>query len=255
MLRAGRLAPAFLLALLLSPLGAAGGAAPANADDTALQIVGPPRPPYIVDRNGTGIGPAAELMIPLARAIGIDPRVRILPFRRAVLALDQGGTLYPALLRTPARERKYNWIGEVFTDQAVFFTRAGMPAIGDLTAAERLERISVMRGSELQSTLHSYALGNVETNTSEADNARLLQAGRIDGWFTLKAVGYASWQELGFDPAALGVSRSFAAMSFWIAASADLPPQTVAKLREAYRRLRRDGRYRQIVAPLAKPPS
>lgn len=222
----------------------------APAAQAALQIVGASRPPYVIERDGIGSGPAVELVQPLARAIGIDPTVRILPFQRAVMALDQGGTLYPALLRTPQRESRYIWIGEVYADRAVFFTRRSAGTVGNLEAARQLPRISVMRGSELQGMLKSFGLENFETANSETDNARLLQASRIDGWFALRAVGRATWAELNFIQSELRASESFATLPFWIAASPNLPKDTVNTLRAAYRAMRADGRYRRIVAPL-----
>src|SRR3546814_14773497 len=62
-----------------------------------------------------------------------------------------------------------------------------------------------------------------------SDNARLLQAGRIDGWFTLRTVGRATWQLLGFAAQDLRAGEPFAQMSFWIAASHDLPAATVIR--------------------------
>lgn len=223
---------------------------PAKAQPPQLQIVGAARPPYVTERGGVGGGPAVELLQVLARAAGVEPTVRILPFQRAVLALEQGNTLYPALLRTPQRESRFTWIGEVYADRAVFFTRKEARPVGNLAAARELPRVSVMRGSELQGMLQSFGLENFETTNSEIDNARLLQAGRIDGWFALRAVGRATWAELRFDPAELQASEAFATLPFWIAGSANLPAETVAALRANYRAMRADGRYRRIIAPL-----
>lgn len=215
-----------------------------------LQVIGAHRPPYMIESNGNGTGPAIELLQILARSVGADQRVRILPFQRALLALEQGNTLYPALLRTPQRENRFIWIGEVYADRAVFFTRRDRTPVGSLAAARELPRVSVMRGSELQGMLQSFGLEKFETTNSEIDNARLLQAGRIDGWFALRAVGRATWAQLEFDPAELQASESFATLPFWIAASSDLSEQTVASLRATYRAVRADGRYRRIIAPL-----
>lgn len=235
----------------IMPAHAQSAPAQAPAAQTAsLQIVGARRPPYVTEQNGVGSGPAVELVQPLARAIGIDPTVRILPFQRAVMALDQGNTLYPALLRTPQRESRYIWIGEVYADRAVFFTRRSAGAVGSLEAVRQLPRISVMRGSELQGMLKSFGLENFETTSSETDNARLLQAGRIDGWFALRAVGRATWADLNFIQSELRASEAFATLPFWIAASSNLPKETANTLRAAYRAMRADGRYRRIVAPL-----
>ncbi|WP_341910352.1 transporter substrate-binding domain-containing protein [Ferrovibrio terrae] len=234
-------------------LFASGGTA--WAQPTAIQIIAAARPPYVLEQDGIGAGPAVELVQHLARATGIDPTVRVVPFQRAVMALDQGGSLYPALLRTPPRESRYIWIGEVYADRAVFFTRSSSPPISNLDTASRLPRISVMRGSELQVMLQSFGLENFETSNSETDNARLLRAGRIDSWFTLRAIGRATWAELGFGPDELRAGESFAVLPFWIAGSPDLPQPLVSKLRATYQAMRADGRYRRIVAPLAEPRS
>lgn len=238
-----------LAVLLVPPAALAQPAAPA-ARPQSLQLIGPARPPYVIERDGFGTGPAIELLQILARSVGVDPAVRILPFQRALLALEQGNALYPALLRTPQRENRFIWIGEVYADRAVFFTRKDKAPVGSLAAAHELGRVSVMRDSELQGMLQSFGLEDFETTNSEIDNARLLHAGRIDGWFALRAVGRATWAQLQFDPDELRASEAFATVPFWIAGSADLPVQTVATLRAAYRAARADGRYRRIIAPL-----
>lgn len=236
------------LALCLSPLS------PATAQPAARtpppQMIAAARPPYVIDSNGFATGPAIELLQILARSVGADQAVRIVPFQRALLALEQGGMLYPALLRTPQRENRFIWIGVVYADRAVFFTRNGEQRIRSLAAARDLPRISVMRSSELQGMLQSFGLENFETTNSEIDNARLLQAARVDGWFALHAVGRATWAQLKFAPADLQASEAFATVPFWIAGSPDLPEQTAATLRATYRRLRADGRYSRIIAPL-----
>ncbi|MFC3675852.1 substrate-binding periplasmic protein [Ferrovibrio xuzhouensis] len=241
--------------LLGGPPSALAASPATDARPDLMQIVSPARPPYVFDDDGMGRGPAADLVRRIAEAAGIDPAVRILPFQRAIRALDSGNTLYPALLRTPQREPRYQWIGEVFDDRAVLFTRADTPVVADVAGARQLERISVMRGSELQALLQSFDLQNVESNIAESDNARLLQAGRIDGWFTLRTVGRATWQLLGFAARDLRAGEPFAQMSFWIAASHDLPAATVIRLRAAYDRLRKSGEYNRIVAPLRALPS
>jgi polar amino acid transport system substrate-binding protein len=242
-------AVALALAVVLASSATPAQPAPA-ARPQQLQVIGAARPPYVIESNGLGTGPAIELLQILARSVGADQAVRILPFQRALLALEQGNTLYPALLRTPQRENRFIWIGEVYADRAVFFTRRDRAPVGSLAAARELARVSVMRGSELQGMLQSFGLEDFETTNNELDNARLLHAGRIDGWFALRAVGRATWTQLQFNPAELRASEAFATVPFWIAGSADLPEQTVAGLRAAYRATRADGRYRRIVAPL-----
>ena len=246
-----------LMAMILLLAAPAAGAQTADTAGTAadsrpeLRIVSPVRLPYVAEQDGGAAGPAAELAMELAREAGFSPTVRIMPFQRAVLALEREKAMYPALLRTPDRERKYVWIGEVHADQARFFFLADGPAFPDAEAARQASAITILRGSELQKTLATLGLGNAEPNASEIDNARLLRHRRVDAWFALDAVGRATWRELGYDPALLRASAPVDDFSFWIAASPNLPADAVARLRAAYQTMRRDGRYARIVAPLA----
>lgn len=225
---------------------------PVQTPGHTLQIVGTARPPYMFDTGGQGSGPAVELVQGLLQTAGLDStgQPRMLPFQRAVLTLEQGNAIYPALLRTPPRESRYVWIGEVFIDRAVFFTRRNKPAVNSLDSARQLGRVHVMRGSELQAMLQSFGLKDVDTANTETDNARLLNIGRIDGWFSPRAVGRAVWADLGLNPADLRSGESFAMLPFWIAGSPDLDPALVARLRAAYETMKRDGRHDRIVAPL-----
>lgn len=215
-----------------------------------LEFVAPVRPPYIVDKDGVGSGPAVELAQRLAASIGVTPRIQLLPFRRALQQLDNGGTVYAALLRTPAREDRYTWIGEVYADSIVFISLKQRPAVSDFAAARALPAVGLLSGSILQNMLDANGMQNIDVASTENDNARKLRAGRIPAWFALKAVGMATWREEGFDPAELQFSPALAQHSFWIAASKNIPPDMVAAIRKAYQDLRRSGDYDRIIEPL-----
>lgn len=225
---------------------------PVLAESVAhVAVITPLRPPYVVDAGaGFADGPAVRLVQRLAEIVGIDPAVQVVPFERAVMTLDRGDTLYPALLRTPGREGKYQWIGEVHADAAVMFTRRDTQPAPTLAGAAHFSTITIMRGSELVTLLRTAGLANVRTANSEIDNARMLAAGRVDAWFAPAAVGRATWNALGYEPAGLRAGPAMAALSFWVAASQNLAPATVARLRDAYRELRASGEYDRIVAPL-----
>lgn len=231
--------------LSLSLFGAAEAAA-----QPLLQIVGPSRPPYITETDGVAGGPALVLAQRLAELAGLQPSVQILPFQRAVKQLDLGGALYPALLRTPQREPRYVWIGKVHVDRAVFFTRSGNDTIDTIDAVRRAGLIGVLRGSELHPMLQAYGSSNIRTASTEAENARLLRAGRIDAWFALHAVGRATADEIGAVPGSFQSGDSFAQLAFWAVASRNLPPEMSAALRRAYAQLQQSGEYDRIVKPL-----
>lgn len=229
-------------------------AGPQARANEIVQVVTPLRPPYVVDAgSGFADGPAIRLVQRLAEIAGVDPAIQLVPFERAVMTLERGDTLYPALLRTPAREARFQWIGEVFADTAVLFTRRGTEPAADLADAGRFATITVMRGSELVGLLRQAGLANFRTANSEIDNARMLAKGRVDAWFAPAAVGRATWDGLSFDPAALHASGPAERLSFWIAASANLGPGMVARLRRAYGDVKRNGEYDRIVAPLRTP--
>ncbi len=220
-----------------------------------VRVVTPVRPPYVVDAGaGFADGPSIRLLQRVAELAGIVPAIEVVPFERAILMLDRGDALYPALLRTPARERRYQWIGEVFTDNAVVFTRKTAPAIRSLAEARQFGTVTVMRGSELAALMRAEGLTNIGNETSDIDNARMLAAGRVDAWLAPSTVGRAVWDALHFDPAALQASAPVAALSFWIVAAQNFDPAILARLRNAYMELLTTGEYDRIVAPLREPP-
>ncbi len=206
-----------------------------------LGIVASILPPYVVDLDGVGAGPGIRLVEQLARWNEIEASVTIVPFQRAVMMLDRGNAIYPGLQRTPAREHKYNWIGEIAVDRAAFFTRTGTPAAKGLDEARHLGAIAVVRGSGLHDLLILSGIGNIVAADNEAECARMLDAGRVDGWFSPLRVGHAAWTGLGFAPSALQPGDAIMQLSFWVAASRDLQPDLVEALRDAYRNLNRDG--------------
>lgn len=237
------------VAILAAWPGLIAAAGRAAAQPT-LEFVAPVRPPYIVDKDGVGTGPAIELAQRLAASMGVTPRVQLLPFRRALQQLDNGGTVYAALLRTPAREERYTWIGEVYADSIVFISLKPQAPVKDFAAARHQAAVGLLSGSILQNMLDANGVQNIDFASTENDNARKLRAGRIPVWFALKAVGLATWREEGFDPADLQFSPALAQHSFWIAASKNIPPDMVAAIRKAYRDLRQSGDYDRIIEPL-----
>src|SRR5690606_40259535 len=84
-----------LMAMILLLAAPAAGAQTADTAGTAadsrpeLRIVSPVRLPYVAEQDGGAAGPAAELAMELAREAGFSPTVRIMPFQRAVLALER----------------------------------------------------------------------------------------------------------------------------------------------------------------------
>lgn len=243
---AHRLAMLLIGGLLLT------GSAVRAAD--VVRVVTPVRPPYVVDAGaGVADGPSIRLLQRVAELAGVAPAIEVVPFERAILMLHRGNALYPALLRTPAREGRYQWVGEVFTDTAVVFTGKPAPVIRSLGEARVFGTVTVMRGSELAALMRAEGLTNIGNETSDLDNARMLAAGRVDAWLAPSTVGRAVWDELHLDPAILQASAPVAALSFWIVASKNFDPAILARLRNAYAELVKTSEYDRIVAPLRGP--
>ncbi|MBE0349087.1 substrate-binding periplasmic protein [Pseudoalteromonas peptidolytica] len=77
-----------------------------------IQVVTEPLPPYQIVKEGEVQGLVAEKVRKLLRELGSDSHTRAMPWARAYkTALTEPGTLIFSMVRTPAREELFHWLG------------------------------------------------------------------------------------------------------------------------------------------------
>lgn len=206
-------------------------------------------PPLLVVRGRTPSGPAVDLVRAVAGRAGVDSMLEVLPVPRLLRVLEHEPAVAVCITRLAARERAFDWIGEVYQDRFRFISVG--PPVHSLAQASALRRVGVRGGTSLHRTLVDAGLINLETVPSEDQNVRKLVAGRIDAWFSNTFTAPARIRDAGFAPEAFRMGSPVADNPLWMAASWRLPASVRALLRRSFKAVARDGSLAAITAPLA----
>lgn len=139
--------------------------------------------PYTFMIDGRVGGPATELMHQLmARADITDYDVALYPWARAyAMALRQPDVLIFLMARTPQRETKFKWVGELQQQRYAFYK---LRARSDIRLTQLGDAKAWVIGLAREDVRHQYLQGQgfvrllLSARTDES--LRLLQRGRVD---------------------------------------------------------------------------
>lgn len=221
------------------------------AEDVAPVLIAFPIPPLIDEVDGKPVGPGAVLAADLAQAAGIDPVIVFMPLARALRRLETGGSVLALVSRTPERESKFTWVAPIYEDGQAFATLRPGPRIDSLDDARALRSIGVRNESVSDRFLQDHGFGEaIERSPEAAASARKLATGRIDAWFVASSMIRDVWTKAGLDPSKLQIGKPLAPSHYWLAASKDVAPDIVERMRTRFAALKADGSYQRIFGTL-----
>jgi polar amino acid transport system substrate-binding protein len=207
--------------------------------------------PFSYEENKKAVGLSVDLLTRMSQDAGLNlPSVVIQPLPRLLEALDAGDTIAVAIVRTPEREGKYLWVAESYLETVSFATPSTAPVINSYEEAKNTGRVSALRGSMLETNLRKNGVTDLELGqTDETSGFRMLLLGRSKAQFsstsTLKLL---ITQFNAQDKVKLG--KPILNIDFWIVASKNIPTDTIVKLQAAYKKLKANGEYDKIFAPI-----
>lgn len=235
-----------------------GLAAPVAANPTvawppvyAHSLEGAVYPDSLQLRPRPGGGPRAfslAVVMTLLERQGRQQPVSVLPLARALRVLD--GTqpaLLVGLLRTPAREARYQWLLPLYRDRLVFYQARRRPvSAADWQQARDLP-VCVVPGSAPEEYARQAGLQRIEHSNGYALCLRMLVAGRVRLAPLLAGDLDAKLQEAGLPPDALQPSAlPVIPLASFLAASRTTLPAEIQAWRQAWQSLRDTPEYAQL---------
>ena len=224
---------------------------------TALAEVDPANPPINLvafefgalshSENGTAAGPAIEIVAQLVAATQIrDRNINLVPLVRIRQMLTDGHTIAAFIGRTPEREGQMRWVVNLFNDQLVFVTYH-QTAVNSLAEARRLGSVGATREGYPLQFLQSAGFKNVEIESAENITAKMLINGRIDAWLTASLLIKGEVESHGIPVDALTIGAPITDLSFWVAASLDVPDRMIVEMANRFAAIKADGSYDRIM--------
>lgn len=220
------------------------------ADKIDIPVLAASIPPY-TNASGNEVGGiVADVFREMAKRAGHSGRIELTAWNRAqqMVRNPQDGTprfIIP-LTRTPEREKLYQWVAPLLSDDALIVTLKGArPAI---TSRKQLAGIHVgaLLGSPLEALLRSDGLGIVDAGADEETNARKLGSGHIGAWFVARMVAPDVFKSQGFDPARLDYGVVLRRNDLYLAASPGMPAAEIKKWKQAFSAIKKDGTWKKI---------
>ncbi len=209
---------------------------------SALRIYGEEGPLICEQEPGGAGGCFADLVRAVRDEAGSDAEVQCVPWARGYMHLRLGPEvmLYPTT-RTPEREDQFRWVGPVARVRWAFYGLPDGPAVRSLDEARKVGRIGTYFDDVREKFLKDKGFTNLESSRSNVLNARKLAAGRLDLLVSTNLGIGAVLDGAGLPPGALVLRHAFRSADIYLAFSADVPAEEVARWAAALERLRAGG--------------
>ncbi len=206
-------------------------------------------PPYGIRQGGDVVGSHVDTLREMARRVGHDDTVTVLPWARALAGVKDGeDRLLAFLSRTPAREADYSWVVPVLHDRIVVFSYGDAPPVTEAELASGAKSVVVLNNSVQDDIATTKGWPDVVRANTSTDLANLLAAGRVDSMLYLEALGIFALSSAGHDPTLMVPGAEIAAFDVYIAGSKNLTDADLAPWRDAFAAMRADGSHSAILA-------
>ena len=235
-----------MLAVLLLALSAT-AAVPAATAETTTTVLTEDWPPFNYIEGGALKGFSYEIFRYLMKQLLVDYEIQSMPGFHGKQILDQGPrVIFFTMLRTPARESLYKWIGPLGEESIYFYKKKGSPLrIATLDDAKKVAMVSCRNTGLVYDFLTKAGFQNLDTTTNPAGIYLKVVSGRCDLAIGETPFGVPYWLRQSNVPidsleqTSVGILKS----RFFIACSKDFPDSEIALWQGALDAMKASGEY------------
>lgn len=210
-------------------------------------------------QNGRVAGPATDIVEQTLKRAGLnDYRIDLYPWARAQdLALREPFVLIYLIARTPERENRFRWIGEIKRSRYFLYALQNRT---DIHVAQlddaRNWSIGVVRDDVRQQALMKRGFSRLAVSAQPLENFRKLLFRQVD--LVVLTEGEAKGLCAETRPDCAGLARLLPlddiAVELYMAYSLATPEDIAARTRTAFEALRTDGTLLRVMGPADTPP-
>ncbi|HET9238594.1 MAG TPA: transporter substrate-binding domain-containing protein [Oligoflexus sp.] len=206
-------------------------------------------PPYsFVDAGQKSQGSLYQIFQTLVTRMGYDSKVEIVPWKRVLMETQKNSPiLFIPAARSPDREKLYQWIEPLMIESFGIFTLPGREQ--DMQNKERVReaRICTLRGSATEELVKRHQLSRLEVVATNDTCARLLKAGRVEAWLAARRAAFASYAQVGYDPAELRAGLVLEEWPLYLAASKAVPEADLQRWKQEIQKMKSDGTMERLL--------
>lgn len=210
-------------------------------------------------QNGKVAGPGTEIVEQTLKRAGLnDYRIDLYPWARAQdIALREPFVLIYLIARTPERENRFRWVGEIKRSRYYLYA---LPDRNDLHVAQlddaRNWSIGVVRDDVRQQALMKRGFTRLAVSSQPLENFRKLLFRQVDMVVLTEGEAKSLCAEARQD--CNGLARLLPlddiAVELYMAYSLATPEDIAVRTRNAFETLRSDGTLLRVMGPADTPP-
>ncbi|WP_254055065.1 ABC transporter substrate-binding protein [Kiloniella sp. EL199] len=215
-----------------------------NVSATELYTEDFPPYNYLENNELKGIGP--KIVRELAREVGEEPKITVLPWARAYkYAQEMPDVGIFSIVRTPKREDVFQWVGPLYTVRVGLYAAKENKHLYQGTNEENLEQarkvgdIAVQLGGAGEELLTTLRFQNLNKIVNINKSLFLLLKGRYDLLETSDVFMAYMAKEDGVSEETVSEAAFIGNYEMYLAFSKSTPIETVQKWREALSRMRK----------------
>ncbi len=206
-------------------------------------------PPFTISEKDKGI--SHEILEQVAVRAGIEIEFKYLPWKRAQSdAQATPNSLITTMIRSTAREEKYNWIIPLLESQTAFISLT--KPVNSFEEGQALKKVAVLRGTPRERNLTKQNFGNIHAVNGTDLAARLLNGGRVDAWYTIVQRAAFVFKSEGYDPGSLVVGTPTSVASLWLASNKTFDSALAQKIKTTVEEFRKTPEYQAILDKYSK---
>ena len=216
-----------------------------------IEVVTEHLEPYQVQNADGSLGGYSTEVIQALFAITNDTaKIQVMPWARAYeVGLKQPNTLIYSIARTPAREKKFHWVGALKEERLYFWGLKKHFPESDYQVPELKDyKIAVSRNSNSAQYILSQKFTNVYQLTNERQNMNMLFIDRVDLILATQITIETRAKNLGHKFSDLQKLTEIAALNnkLSVAFSLETPTELVKKYQVAYQKLVNSGQLDKL---------
>lgn len=218
----------------------------ASAGATSLTLTTEDAPPFNFSNDGgkTITGIATDMVNEVLKRTGIQATTKLYPWERAYkMGQDEKDTCVFATTRTEAREALFKWVGPLSPNDWVLFAKADSKITLSKLDDAKPYKIGGYQGDAVELFLKEKGF-KMEETIVDPQNAKKLEAGRIDLWATGSQAGpfVAAKEGVKIKPV-----LNFKQTQLYLACNKGTDDDTIAKMNAAIKAMEQDGTREKII--------
>jgi polar amino acid transport system substrate-binding protein len=226
-----------------------------QAAEAPLRIVTEELPPYNMTQNGRVTGMSTEVVEAVLKEVGMQASIQAMPWARAYeLALNDSNVLIYSIVRTPARESLFQWVGAIAPTRWFLYSLADRPVQLNSLEDARNHQIATVNQDVGEQYLVSqgFRIGEeLQSSNKYEHNYRKLKVDHVELWISNELNALYLTRQNGEDPdkvliRSLPLPELSSDEGLSMAFSLKTPAATVERFRVGLETIRRNGVYDAI---------